>query len=49
MVEIFSDTYEDLTAESFERILDEFAAGRQPKPGPQVDRQFRPRSEVPRR
>jgi NADH-quinone oxidoreductase subunit E len=40
MVEIFSDTYEDLTAESFERILDEFAAGRKPQPGPQVDRQF---------
>ena len=40
MVEIFSDTYEDLTAESFERILDEFAAGRQPVPGPQVDRQY---------
>jgi NADH-quinone oxidoreductase subunit E len=40
MVEIFKDTYEDLTAESFERILDEIAAGRKPKPGPQVDRQF---------
>jgi NADH-quinone oxidoreductase subunit E len=40
MVEIFSDTYEDLTAESFERILDELAAGKKPKPGPQVDRQF---------
>jgi NADH-quinone oxidoreductase subunit E len=40
MVEIFSDTYEDLTAESFERILEEFAAGRTPKPGPQVERQF---------
>jgi NADH-quinone oxidoreductase subunit E len=40
MVQIFSDTYEDLTAESFERILEELAAGRQPKPGPQVDRQY---------
>jgi NADH-quinone oxidoreductase subunit E len=40
MVQVFSDTYEDLTAESFERILEEFAAGRTPKPGPQVDRQF---------
>ena len=40
MVEIFKDTYEDLTAESFERILDEIAAGRKPRPGPQVDRQF---------
>jgi NADH-quinone oxidoreductase subunit E len=40
MVQIFKDTYEDLTPESFERILDEIAAGRKPKPGPQVDRQF---------
>ena len=40
MVEIFKDTYEDLTAESFERILDEIAAGGTPRPGPQVDRQF---------
>ena len=40
MVQIFSDTYEDLTSESFERVLEEFAAGRQPKPGPQVDRRF---------
>jgi NADH-quinone oxidoreductase subunit E len=40
MVEIFKDTYEDLTAESFERILDEIAAGRKPRPGPQVDRQY---------
>ena len=40
MVEIFEDTYEDLTADSFERILDEMAAGRKPRPGPQVDRQF---------
>jgi NADH-quinone oxidoreductase subunit E len=40
MVEIFKDTYEDLTAESFERILDEIAAGRTPRPGPQVDRKY---------
>ncbi len=40
MVLIWNDTYEDLTPESFEKILDEFAAGRKPKPGPQVDRQF---------
>jgi NADH-quinone oxidoreductase subunit E len=40
MVLIWKDTYEDLTAESFERILDDFAAGRQPRPGPQTDRQF---------
>jgi len=40
MVLIRSDTYEDLTPESFEKILDDFAAGRTPKPGPQIDRQF---------
>jgi NADH-quinone oxidoreductase subunit E len=40
MVEIFKDTYEDLTADSFGRILEEIAAGRKPKPGPQVDRKF---------
>jgi NADH-quinone oxidoreductase subunit E len=40
MVLIWNDTYEDLTPESFEKILDDFAAGRTPKPGPQIDRQF---------
>ncbi len=34
------DYYEDLTPETFEKILDEMAAGRTPKPGPQVDRQM---------
>jgi NADH-quinone oxidoreductase subunit E len=40
MVLIWNDTYEDLTPESFEKILDDFAAGRMPKTGPQIDRQF---------
>jgi NADH-quinone oxidoreductase subunit E len=40
MAQINYDYYEDLTPESFETILDELAAGRTPKPGPQVDRQF---------
>jgi NADH-quinone oxidoreductase subunit E len=40
MVLIGSDTSEDLTAQSFEKVLDELAAGRKPKPGPQIDRQF---------
>ena len=40
VVQIGADYYEDLTAESFEKILDEFAAGRTPKPGPQIDRQL---------
>jgi NADH-quinone oxidoreductase subunit E len=40
MVLIWNDTYEDLTAESFERVLDGFAKGQPVKPGPQIDRQF---------
>jgi len=40
MVMIGSDTYEDLTPESFEKVLDGIAAGRPPKPGPQIDRQL---------
>lgn len=39
MIQVGSDTYEDLTAETFEQLLDGFAAGRSPKPGPQIDRQ----------
>jgi len=40
MVLIGSDTYEDLTKESFGKVLDDIAAGRKPKPGPQIDRHF---------
>ena len=40
MAQINYDYYEDLTPESFEKILDEMAVGRTPKPGPQVDRQL---------
>lgn len=42
LVMIGSDTYEDLTPESFEAILDKFAAGKgsEVKAGPQVVRQF---------
>ena len=40
LVQIGADTYEDLTAESFEQLLDDLAAGRKVKPGPQIDRQF---------
>src|SRR5438874_10204012 len=40
MAQINYDYYEDLNAASFEKILDELAAGRTPKPGPQVDRQL---------
>ncbi|HLL27554.1 MAG TPA: NADH-quinone oxidoreductase subunit NuoE [Xanthobacteraceae bacterium] len=40
MVQINADYYEDLTPENFERLLDNLAAGKTPKPGPQIDRQF---------
>lgn len=39
MVQIFKDTYEDLTPELFEKVLDGFAAGKPPKPGSQIGRQ----------
>jgi NADH-quinone oxidoreductase subunit E len=40
MAQINYDFYEDLTPESLERILDDLAAGKPVKPGPQIDRQF---------
>ena len=40
LVQIGADTYEDLTAASFGRLLDDLAAGRPVKAGPQIDRQF---------
>jgi NADH-quinone oxidoreductase subunit E len=40
MVQINEDYYEDLTAETLEKILDQLAGGRRPKPGPQSGRQF---------
>ncbi|QIL02200.1 NAD(P)H-dependent oxidoreductase subunit E [Sphingomonas sinipercae] len=39
MVQINDDNYEDLTFDSMTAILDSLAAGKAPKPGPQVDRQ----------
>jgi len=38
MVQINADYYEDLTADSFTRIINELSAGKTPKPGPQIDR-----------
>ena len=38
MVQIFKDTYEDLTPDSFEQLIDDLAAGRKVKVGPQIDR-----------
>ena len=40
MVQINADFYEDLTPASFDKLLDDLAAGKSPKPGPQIDRQF---------
>jgi NADH-quinone oxidoreductase subunit E len=39
MVQINDDNYEDLTEESMTAILDALAAGKTPKPGPQIERQ----------
>ncbi|WP_315833018.1 NADH-quinone oxidoreductase subunit NuoE [Bradyrhizobium prioriisuperbiae] len=40
MVMIWKDTYEDLTVDSLNKVLDGFAAGTTPKPGSQTGRQF---------
>lgn len=40
MALIWKDTYEDLTPEALEKIIDGFASGNPPKPGPQNGRQF---------
>lgn len=39
MVQINDDNYEDLTYDSMSAILEDLAAGKQPKIGPQIDRQ----------
>ena len=38
MVQIFKDTYEDLTPASFEKLIDDIAAGKPVKSGPQIKR-----------
>jgi NADH-quinone oxidoreductase E subunit len=38
MVQVNDDFYEDLTPLSMEKLLDELAAGRKPKVGPQINR-----------
>ena len=40
MVQVGPDTYEDLTPETFEKVLDAIARGEKPEPGPQNGRQF---------
>ena len=39
MVQIFKDTYKDLTPELLERVLDGFTSGHPPQPGSQIGRQ----------
>ena len=45
MVQIFKDTFEDLTPETFEKMLDDMEAGRKVSPGPQTDRYLAVHSE----
>jgi NADH-quinone oxidoreductase subunit E len=40
MAQINYDYYEDLTADSFSKILDDLAAAKKVKPGPQINRQL---------
>ncbi len=40
LVQVGADTYEDLTAASFEKVLDGIASGKPVKPGTQIDRQM---------
>jgi len=40
LIQINADTYEDLTPARLEAIIDDLAAGRTVKPGPQIDRSF---------
>jgi NADH-quinone oxidoreductase subunit E len=40
MVQINADYYEDLTPDSLTQILNDLSAGKNPKPGPQIDRQL---------
>lgn len=39
MIQVFKDTYEDLTPELLEKVLDGFKSGNPPKPGSQTGRQ----------
>ncbi|GAB2182869.1 NADH-quinone oxidoreductase subunit E [Roseibium sp. LAB1] len=40
MVQIFKDTYEDLTPDSFNQLIDDISAGKEVTPGPQNGRRF---------
>ncbi len=40
MIQVFKDTYEDLTPAKLEELIDQWNAGKAAKPGPQIDRHF---------
>jgi NADH-quinone oxidoreductase subunit E len=40
MVQVWKETFEDLTPQSLEKLIDEWSQGAKPKTGPQIDRQF---------
>ena len=40
MLQINEDNYEDLTPDILAGILDDLSAGKTPRPGPQIERQF---------
>jgi NADH-quinone oxidoreductase subunit E len=40
MIQVFKDTYEDLTPAKLEELIDQWQAGHAVKPGPQIDRHF---------
>ena len=40
MIQVFKDTYEDLTPAKLEDLIDQWQAGQHVKPGPQIDRHF---------
>ena len=40
MIQVFKDTYEDLTPEKLEELIDDWQAGKNVKPGPQIERHF---------
>jgi NADH-quinone oxidoreductase subunit E len=40
MIQVFKDTYEDLTPAKLEELIDQWQAGKQVKPGPQIDRHY---------
>ncbi len=40
MIQVFKDTYEDLTPAKLEELIDQWQAGNHVKPGPQIERHF---------